>query len=157
MSLVHALLRRSTSSSRPTLAALVVAAIAIAVAGYEHFSLWQDGYRLIPNIGTAFLLNAIGSVGVIALLIARRDLLFALGGLSISVGSIVGIVLSRNGGFLGFQELGYDSTAVITLTAEIVATVLLTGYVVVTAMRARHETGGAASAQPGTGALSPSR
>ncbi len=156
MSLVRALLRRSPSSSRPTLAALVVAAVAIAVAGYEHFSLWQDGYRAIPNIGTAFLLNAIGSVAVIALLIARRDVLFALGGLSISVGSIVGIVLSRNGGFLGFQELGYDQTAVITLTGEIVATVLLTGFLAVTAMRARRE-GGAASARPTTGALSPSR
>lgn len=139
-SAVRALLRRSPSSSRSTLAALAVAAVAIAIAGYEHFSLWQDGYRAIPNIGTAFLLNVIGSISVIGMLIARRDLLFALGGLSISIGSIVGIVLSRNGGFMGFQELGYDQTAVITLTAEAVATILLAGFLVATALRNRTAT-----------------
>lgn len=154
MTLVRALLRRSPSSSRSTLVALGVAAVAIAIAGYEHYSLWQDGYRAIPNIGTAFLLNAIGSAAVIVLLLARRDVLFALGGLSISVGAIVGIVLSRNGGFLGFQELGYDRTAVITLTAEIVAAVVLGGFLAVTAMRARR----AAGATPSfPGALSSSR
>lgn len=148
MSVVHTLLRRSPSAPFPVLAALAVAAVAIAIAGYEHFSLWQDGYRAIPNIGTAFLLNAIGSVVVLGLLVARRDLLFAIGGLGISIGSIVGIVLSRNGGFMGFQELGYDRTATITLTAEIIATVLLLGVLAHGAARTR-------AVAPG--ALSPSR
>lgn len=93
-------------------------------------------------------------MAVIVLLLARRDALFALGGLSISVGAIVGIVLSRNGGFLGFQELGYDRTAVITLTAEIVAAVLLGGFLAATALRARRDAGTAPSFP---GALSSSR
>ncbi|WP_040493370.1 hypothetical protein [Ilumatobacter nonamiensis] len=46
----------------------VVAAVAALIAGYAHLSLYNDGYSDIPvgNIGTQFLLNAIGSVFIAA-------------------------------------------------------------------------------------------
>ena len=117
-------------ASKPVMAMLVLAAVAIAVGCYEHGKLWNEGYRDIPNIGTAFALNVLGSAAAVIMLATRRLTLFALTAISLSAGSIVGIVMSRNGGFLGFQELGYESTAVITLVAEgatlaLVATALL--------------------------------
>ena len=123
-------LLRPSSPSRPTVALLAVAAVAVAIGGYEHYHLWSGGYDAIPTIGTMFLLNVIGSVTVVALFLARRFTLFALGAVSIAVGSIVGILLSRNGGLFGFQELGYDATATVTILAESIATVLAGRYLV---------------------------
>lgn len=107
------------------LAVLALAAIAVGVGAWEHARLYHDGYSSIRWIGPLFLVNAVTSLGVILALIARRPVVFALGSLAISVGSIVAIVLTRNGdGLFGFRESGYDAAAGVTLGAEIVAVLL---------------------------------
>ncbi|WP_051471383.1 hypothetical protein [Patulibacter minatonensis] len=107
------------------LAVLGLAAIAVGVGAWEHAHLYHDGYSSIRWIGPLFLVNAITSLIVILALIARRPVVFALGSLAISVGSIVAIVLTRNGdGLFGFRESGYDAAAGLTLGAEIAAVLL---------------------------------
>jgi hypothetical protein len=107
------------------LAVLAAAAVAVGIGAWEHAHLYHDGYSSIRWIGPLFLVNAIASLAVILALIARRPVVFALGSLAISVGSIVAIVLTRNGsGLFGFRESGYDATAGLTLGAEVVAVLL---------------------------------
>ncbi|MBF6619323.1 MAG: cytochrome c [Patulibacter sp.] len=110
----------------PTLL-LVAAAVAVAVGGYEHAHLYHQGYSEVATIGTLFLLNAIGSLLTILLLLARRPLLFVVGSLGISFGSIVALVLTRTTGLFGFEESGYDGHAMLTLLAELAAIPLTLG------------------------------
>ncbi|MDO9410626.1 hypothetical protein [Patulibacter sp.] len=113
------------------LAVLALAAVAVGVGAWEHARLYHDGYSSIRWIGPLFLVNAITSLVVILLLIARRPVLFVLGSLAISLGSIVAIVLTRNGdGLFGFRESGYAAAAGLTLGAEIVAVLLTVAGVV---------------------------
>jgi hypothetical protein len=106
-------------------AVLAAAALAVGVGAWEHADLYHDGYSSIRWIGPLFLVNAIASLVVILALIVRRPAFFVLGSLAISAGSIVAIVLTRNGdGLFGFRESGYDAAAGVTLGAEIVAVLL---------------------------------
>lgn len=106
------------------LAVLGLAALAVAVGGWEHAYLYHRGYADIDTIGPLFLINAVASLGTVLLLIARRPLPFVVLSLAISVGSLVAIVLTRTTGLFGFEESGYDSRAVLTIVAEVVAVVL---------------------------------
>jgi hypothetical protein len=106
-------------------ALLIVAAAAVGVAGYLHGHLFWDGYAQAGVVGPLFLLNAIASGIVIALLCLGRPLLFALGALAISLGSVVSILISHSTSFFGFAEHRYDSRATAIVVAEIVASVLV--------------------------------
>ncbi|MEV4420819.1 hypothetical protein AB0L40_12695 [Patulibacter sp. NPDC049589] len=107
------------------LAVLAAAAVAVGIGAWEHAHLYHDGYSSIRWIGPLFLVNAIASLVVLLLLIARRPLAFAIGSLAISGPSIVALVLTRNGdGLFGFRESGYDAAAGLTLGAEIAAVLL---------------------------------
>lgn len=108
-----------------TLAVLGLAALAVAVGGWEHAHLYHRGYSEIDVIGPLFLVNAVASLGAVLVLLARRPGPFVVLSLAISVGSLVAIVLTRTTGLFGFEESGYDSRAVLTIVAE-VAAVLLT-------------------------------
>jgi hypothetical protein len=77
----------------------------LAIAGI-HFSLWQDGYRNIPAIGPAFLLQTvIGVGGALLVLIAPRRLLpvAAVLGALFAVGSL--------GALLWWETFGWRSPA----------------------------------------------
>jgi mono/diheme cytochrome c family protein len=106
-------------------ALLGLAAIAVGIGGYEHAHLFHQGYREITTIGPLFLLNAIASLVVILMLLARRPGLFVVSALGLNLGAILAIVLTRtSGGLFGFHEAGYDSRATLTLVSEIVAVLL---------------------------------
>lgn len=114
----------TTLPGLPT-ALLGLAAIAVGVGGYEHAHLFHQGYREIHVIGPLFLLNAITSLVVILLLLARRPGLFVVSALGLNLGAILAILLTRSsGGLFGFHEAGYDSRATLTLISEIVAVLL---------------------------------
>lgn len=105
-------------------ALLAAAALAVAVGAYEHAHLYHRGYAEIDTIGPLFLVNAVASLVVILVLLARRPAAFVAGALAISVGSLVAIVLTRTTGLFGFLESGYDRRAVLTIVAEALAVVL---------------------------------
>lgn len=107
-------------------ALLAASALAVAVGGYEHAHLYHDGYSTPTAIGVLFILNAVSSIAVVLLLLARRPALYAFGAIGISVGSIVGILFSHSSsGLFGLREGAYTTDAKIAITAEIVATVLI--------------------------------
>jgi hypothetical protein len=104
---------------------LIIAAVAVAVGGYLHGHLYHEGYSRIDWVGILFLLNAIASGVVIALLALGRALAFTVGGLAISAGSLVSILISHSTSFFGFAEHRFDSRATAIVAAEIAAIVLL--------------------------------
>jgi hypothetical protein len=118
------LLRIISSEGRPpriVWALLGLAAAAVGVAGYLHGHLFWEGYSHVDVVGPLFWLNTVGSGVVIALLLVGRPLLFALGGLSISLASAVSILISHTTSFFGFAEHAYDARATAIVVAELVA------------------------------------
>ena len=107
----------------------------MAVSGVVHAYLYIHGYRDIPAVGPAFLVQ--GSVFcALALLIlaggpAWLQLVAAIG----AAGSLVAFTLSRTVGLFGFTETGWQPSpyAAITVIAEVL-TLLLVGT---TALRQR--------------------
>ena len=107
----------------------------MAVSGVVHAYLYIHGYRDIPAVGPAFLLQ--GSVFcALALLIliggpAWLQLVAAIG----AAGSLVAFALSRTVGLFGFIETGWQPSpyAAISVVAEVL-TLLLVGT---TALRQR--------------------
>jgi hypothetical protein len=113
----------------------VAISASVAVSGVVHAYLYIHGYRDIPVVGPAFLLQ--GSVFcALALLIliggpAWLQLVAAIG----AAGSLVAFALSRTVGLFGFIETGWQPSpyAAITVVAEVL-TLLLVGA---TALRQR--------------------
>jgi hypothetical protein len=107
----------------------------LAASGVVHAYLYIHGYRDIPAVGPAFLVQ--GSVfGALAVLIlaggpAWMQLVAAIG----ATGSLVAFALSRTAGLFGFTETGWQPSpyAAITVVAEVL-TLLLVGT---TALRQR--------------------
>jgi plastocyanin len=125
---------QSPGAARTTLPAgsiaRVVAAAAIFVGGLVHLQLYYDGYRDFSNanLGRSFMLNAVSSLVVAALLLVRGHVLIRLAGIAVVVGTLIAFFVSRtDSGIFGFTETGLDPSpqALIALVAEIVALLAL--------------------------------
>jgi hypothetical protein len=115
-----------------------LAVLATGVAHIEQYSV--DNYSTVPTIGT--LLNFIAAIVIAAGLIApvRRvtarysdaiRAVFAVGGIGLAVGSLVGLFVSETTGLFGFVEHGYRIAIVVAIAVEVAATVLLLAFLVV--------------------------
>jgi hypothetical protein len=125
--------------SRATLARLgrYLGALALLGVGVDHLQQYYvDFYSAIPTIGTLFVLNfasatpvALGLVAPVERIAGRRApaalALLAIGGIGISAGSLVGLLVSENGGLFGFMEQGYRGAIVISIALEVATIVLL--------------------------------
>jgi hypothetical protein len=114
----------------------------------------------VPTIGTLFLLSFIGAgiVGVTLLvpvrLLGRRlgDLILtlaALGGISIAVGTFVGLLVSEYTRLLGFMESGYRLAIVLTLVFDVLSTAFLGFFVLIVAPRVVRSIAGRPGRVPG--------
>jgi hypothetical protein len=120
-------MRRLLQPVRPDPVALglvALAAAAVLVAGFQHARLYHRGYAEVEIVGLLFVMNAIGSTGVVLALIFDRVWLFVLGTLSICAPSLVSIAISHSSGFFGLREGGYAADALVIVAAEVVAVVL---------------------------------
>lgn len=112
-------------------AARWAAAVALLIGGLVHIKLYFDGYDKFPNanLGRSFMLNAIVSALVAALLVARSEKIVQLAGIAVAGGTLVAFTLTRatDKGVFGFTEKGMNPSpeALIALVAEIAAIVLL--------------------------------
>jgi hypothetical protein len=112
-------------------------AVSILVVGGIHLQQYYDAYfRVVPTIGTLFLLSFIGAgvVGVTLLAPVRLlggrlgDLvlaLAALGAIGIALGTLVSLLISEYVPLFGFMESGYRLAIVLTFLFDGLTTVFL--------------------------------
>ena len=134
-------MRRLLAPARPdpvALTLLVLAALCVLVAGFQHARLVHRGYAEVEIVGLLFFMNAIGSTVVVLTLVFERAWMFVLGALSICVPSLLSIAISHSSlGFLGFREGGYDGDALVIVVAEVAAVALALGGAAKAATAAR--------------------
>jgi hypothetical protein len=112
-------------------------AVSILVVGAIHAQQYYDAYfRVVPTIGTLFLLSFIGAslVGTVLFapvrLLGERlgDLILslaALGAIGIALGTLVGLLISEYMPLFGFMESGYRLAIILTLVFDGLTTVFL--------------------------------
>jgi hypothetical protein len=112
-------------------------AISILVVGAVHAQQYYDAYfRVVPTIGTLFLLSFIGAgvVGAVLLSPVRRLgerlgnlvlALAALGAIGIALGTLVSLLISEYMPLFGFMESGYRLAIVLTLVFDGLTTLFL--------------------------------
>jgi hypothetical protein len=112
----------------------------VAVSGVVHAYLYADGYRDIPTVGTAFLLQSSVFCALAVLIPAGGPAWLRLVAAAGAAASLVAFALSRTVGLFGFTETGWQPApyAMISVVAEIVTVAL------VAATAVRRQTGSAA-------------
>jgi hypothetical protein len=135
---------RSRSRRYAVVTARLVSALALLATGAIHIQQYYVAdYRVIPTIGTLFLLNFIGAtvLGVYLLVPARADAgrlrrladaLAALGGLGLAVTSLIALEVSEQTPLFGFMEHGYRLEILVAIIAEAVATIALVAFLALT-------------------------
>ena len=118
-------------------------AVSILVVGAIHAQQYYDAYfRVVPTIGTLFLLSFIGAAVVGAVLFAPVRLLgerlgdlilslAALGAIGIALGTLVSLLISEYMPLFGFMESGYRLAIVLTLVFDGLTTVFLGVFLVI--------------------------
>lgn len=110
----------------PAVALRAGISVTLAVSGLIHASLYVHGYRYVPTIGPAFLVQASAFVAlaILILLGGPRWLQWA-AGLG-ALGSLVAFALSRTVGIFGFVEHGWQPApqALVSVLAEVLTVVL---------------------------------
>jgi hypothetical protein len=107
----------------------------VAVSGVVHAYLYIHGYRDIPAVGPAFLVQGSVFCAVAVLILAGGPAWLQLVAAIGAAGSLVAFALSRTVGLFGFTETGWQPSpyAAVTVVAEVL-TLLLVGT---TALRQR--------------------
>jgi hypothetical protein len=120
-------------------------AVSILVVGAIHAQQYCGAYfRVVPTIGTLFLLSFVGAgvVGVVLLapvrLLGERlgDLvlsLAALGAIGIALGTLVSLLISEYMPLFGFMESGYRLAITLTLVFDGLTTVFLGVFLLIVA------------------------
>jgi hypothetical protein len=107
----------------------------VAVSGVVHAYLYINGYRDIPAVGPAFLVQGSVFCAVAVLILAGGPAWLQLVAAIGAAGSLAAFALSRTVGLFGFTETGWQPSpyAAITVVAEVLTLLL----VVTTALRQR--------------------
>jgi hypothetical protein len=115
------------------LATRIALSASLAVSGFVHAYLYVDGYRDIPAIGPAFLLQGSAFCALAVLILVGGPAWLRLAAGVGAAGSLIAFALSRSAGLFGFTETGWQPApyAMISVVAEVL-TILL---VAATAMR----------------------
>ncbi|CQD19130.1 hypothetical protein BN000_04427 [Mycobacterium europaeum] len=103
------------------------ASLAVSAAGHAY--LYVHGYRHIPDIGTAFLVQVSVSFAIAVLILAGGPGWLRWAGAAVAAGSLVAFLLSRTVGLAGFSERGWDPAphAAISVGAEVLTVLLWAG------------------------------
>lgn len=117
------------------LAMRVAISASLAVSGFVHAYLYIDGYRDIPTVGPAFLLQGGAFCALAVLILGGGPAWLRLAAAAGAAASLAAFALSRTVGLFGFTETGWQPTpyAMLAVASEVL-TVLL---VAATAVRRR--------------------
>jgi hypothetical protein len=109
----------------------------LAVSGVIHADLYIHGYRHIPTVGPAFLLQASVFCALAVLIALGAPDWFSWAAAALSVGTLIAFALSRTVGLFGFTERGLQPApqAVLSLITEVLTVALVAVFVL--ARRAR--------------------
>jgi hypothetical protein len=107
-------------------------AVALAVSGVSHAYLYMHGYRHIPTIGTAFLVQASVSFALAILILVGGPAWLRWAGAMLAGGSLVAFALSRTVGLFGFSEQGWQPSphAAVDMVAEVLVVGLWAAYLI---------------------------
>jgi hypothetical protein len=83
-------------------------AVSLTVSAASHAYLYVHGYRHIPTIGAAFLVQASLSFAVALLIVIGGPGWLRWAGAALAAGSLVAFVMSRTVGLSGFLERGWE-------------------------------------------------
>ncbi|WP_156664334.1 MULTISPECIES: hypothetical protein [unclassified Mycobacterium] len=104
-------------------------AASLAVSALSHAYLYVHGYRHIPDIGAAFLIQASASFAIALLILLGGPGWLRWAGAAVAGGSLIAFGLSRTIGIMGFSEQGWQPAphAAISVTAEVLTVLLWAG------------------------------
>jgi hypothetical protein len=99
----------------------------LLTSGVVHAYLYVDGYRDIPTVGPAFLLQSSAFCALAVLILAGGPAWLRLAAAIGAAGSLLAFGLSRTGGLFGFIETGWQPApyAVISVAAEVLTVLLV--------------------------------
>lgn len=109
------------------LALRIAISASLAVSGVIHAYLYIHGYRDIPAVGPAFLVQGSVFCALAVLILVGGPGWLQLVALIGAGGSLVAFALSRTVGLLGFTETGWQPSpyALITVVAEVLTLLLV--------------------------------
>jgi hypothetical protein len=107
-------------------------AVALVVSGISHAYLYIHGYRHIPTIGTAFVMQASVSFAIAVLILLGGPEWLRWAAAMVAGGALGAFVLSRTVGLLGFSERGWQPSphAAVSVVAELLTVGLWAAYLV---------------------------
>ncbi len=107
-------------------------AVLTLVVGAIHLQQYAVLIKDVPTIGELFLLNAAGAAVVAAMLVTGVRVLGAAGGILLSVGAIVSLLIARtSGGLFEYVEPTFRTPVLLSLIAEVAAVLALSAYLLV--------------------------
>lgn len=113
-----------TAPGRAGTALRGLAATAVLLSAVVHLELWLDGMRDVDVVGPAFLLNAVGGVGIGLALLLWRHWLPLLAAIGFGAATFGAYVMSMTVGFFGVREQVWTTAAVVSAVTEVAAVVL---------------------------------
>jgi hypothetical protein len=111
----------ATTTGSRVLRGLTAAGVLLSAA--VHLQLWAQGVRVVPFIGEAFMVNAIGGLLLGLLVVAWWNPLPLLGAVAFGLGTLGAFVMSITVGLLGFGEQASGVPQTLAAAAEIAAIV----------------------------------
>ena len=111
----------------------VAIGVSVAVSGVVHAYLYANGYRDIPTVGPAFLLQGSVFCALAVLILVGGPAWLQLAAAAGAAGSLVAFALSRTVGLFGFVETGWEPSPYAALSVVVEAlTMVLVGARVIT-------------------------
>jgi hypothetical protein len=110
----------------PVATRLTTGAGILAAGGVHLWLWWQGGYRHAPGgVGPAFLLDAVASAAVGALVLLRGDRRAAWAGSALAAAALLGYLAARTVGLRGFVETRWTTLSLVAAGCEAIVLVLL--------------------------------
>jgi len=135
---VPTLSRTPAVSGRPWLALRALGALALLATGAVHLQQFDYVYSGIPTIGTLFVLNFAGATALALVLLGPVERvggrygravlnLAAVAGIALAATSLVFLYVSERTPLFGFEEPGFDPSAIAAARGAEIATVVFLG------------------------------
>lgn len=101
----------------------LLTAASVLVSAVVHLQLWLEGFRAIPVIGPAFLLNAVGGGAIAVAVLAWRHWLPLAAAVAFGAGTLAAFLVSTTVGLFGVQERLLGGPQVLAAVSEVTAIV----------------------------------